>query len=127
MVYCSNVFDEDSFVKSIDDVFVRKADANCRNFYNFKAAEYVWKLPDSNAAWKSLNKYFVESLSKGDDSLFKDEQIDTESYSLISGLISNLADPDGGSLSGRTYSDQLSESGTNFSLLNTYFYTQGAR
>lgn len=110
-IYTSNMLDKYGISYAIEDVFIRKADANCRNNYKMEVNEYVWTLPTNVAEWHTV--YDVLS----DD--FNNEQslIDTDSYMLISGSLENLSKP-----IESTVNDQLAD-GDRFSYMTTYYFT----
>lgn len=115
-VYASNILNKYGQAMAVQDVFVRKNDANCRNFYNMKVNEYVWQVPNSIAEWRTLSG-ILEHDSKNDK-----EYIDESAWSHISGIVSGLSTRN----NDVDISTQLNQKGDNFSLLNTYYITNGS-
>ena len=54
-IFASNKLNQYGIPMAVEDIYVRKNDANCRNFYNMKVNEYIWRLPNSPAEWKEVS------------------------------------------------------------------------
>jgi hypothetical protein len=110
-IYTSNMLDKYGISNAIEDVFIRKADANCRNNYKMEVNEYIWTLPTNVAEWHTV--YDILSA----DYYTEQELIDSDSYMLISGSLENLSKP-----IESTITDQLAD-GDRFSYMTTYYFT----
>lgn len=116
-VYASNKLNKYGQSISVDDKFVRKVDANCRNFYQIDVKEYVWRLPRSKSEWATVGE-ILEKDSEGNQ-----EYIDKSAWGLINnkGIIQKLSNSSDASIS-----EQINQSGDNFSFINTYYITDGS-
>ena len=87
-VYCGNMLNDYSQAYSVKDTFVRKNEANCRNFYDFKVNEYVWNLPNSLQEWKTLSSILEDDVSNN-----RYKFITENLFNSISGALSSLTNP----------------------------------
>ena len=116
-IYASNVLNKYGQSLSVEDVYVRKADANCRNHYKMDVAEYVWRLPKRASEWKTL----FELLS-GDyetDNVY----INQDEYAAVSGTLSSLANSDNNATINDIVNGNNAGEEKQFSFLNSYFIT----
>jgi len=133
-IKCSNII-SDGTSKSVNDVYVRKCDANCRNYYSMDVSEYVWRLPKSASEWDAvcdaLNKDAENKLLDKDDfdrlSSFQGGSILTgrtlNNVGVLSSNTSLLLDS---YLMSTPVSAQTSgqiDSNKNFSLMDTFYIT----
>lgn len=99
----------------INDVYVRKCDANCRNYYNMDVSEYVWRLPNSISEWNTV----LSTLQNDVDGPCK--FIDKDHWTLInvSGVFKN-------EVTSETYQNALISgqlSSVDFSFMNAFYIT----
>jgi hypothetical protein len=111
-IYTSNILNKYGIGVSVEDTFVRKADANCRNSYQMNVNEYVWRMPKNKSEWRSVYDVLYDDASNGNYQL-----IDEDSYKVISGLLSGMTKPNNNSIN-----TQISN-GSNFSYMSTYYFT----
>jgi hypothetical protein len=105
----------------VEDVFVRKADANCRNFYNMKVNEYKWRLPNTSDEWQTIRDILSSQINDENYSL-----ITPNEWSIISGYMSPsgfLSNPE--TLSSYTISNVIDDKIENskFKVMNTMYIT----
>ena len=114
-VYASNILNKYGQAIAVEDIYVRKNDANCRNFYDMKVNEYVWQLPKTVSEWHSVYDIL------NDDVQNNKEYINENAWAQISGIISGIIDGN----NTNNIDKQINSDGTDFSLLNTYYITNG--
>lgn len=109
-IYTSNILEKHGISNAVEDVFVRKIDANCRNNYKIDVNEYVWHLPSNTSEWHTVYDVLTDDVNNAQD------LINEDSYSLISGNLISLSKE-----SNRSIANQIE--GDYFSYLNTYYFT----
>lgn len=113
-VFASNKLNKYGQALSVDDKFIRKADACLGDFYGIDVKEYVWRLPSTKSEWQTLRNILTE------DSTTNNEFITASQMAAINNNINLLSDGGTG-----TIEEQLSQDGDKFSFLNTYYITDG--
>ena len=109
-IYASNLLNEYGQAYAIEDAYVKKADANCRNFYNMNVKEYAWHIPLSSEWNKILAGYTGDITNDMIPTSIKDAILKEGA------LTGNLVTPVSSDLSFDGY-------GKDFSLLNTMYVT----
>lgn len=117
-IYASNITNRHGNASWVNDVYVRKSDANCRNHYSMDVSEYVWRLPNSLSEWKTVSGILEQDSNSVSGSY---DLIDQDHHDIImgSGFIPSLSGD--GALTG-SVSDQLS-SNSAFSFMNAFYIT----
>ena len=60
-ILVSNFLNNNGTAKSVDDVYVRRMDANYAKAYPIKCSEYVWRLPNSLSEWQAVKDALTEA------------------------------------------------------------------
>ena len=107
-ILVSNYLNPYGLSRSVEDVYVRRADANYSTAYDVKCSEYIWRLPNSSSEWQAVLTSLKGNLVGGSEI---DNSINTiESY--VSNYINGTAN------------EELIDtymSSNNFSRVNTYY------
>lgn len=107
-IFCSNVLNKYGTARSVEDVYIRRANANYADAYQIKCSEYVWRLPNTSAEWQSVL-----------DTLKLDTSLEIKnSISTIEEYITNLK---GGTKDNISAENYLGGDTYNFSRVNTYY------
>ena len=76
-IYTSNILEKHGISDAVEDVFVRKIDANCRNNYKIDVNEYVWHLPSNTSEWHAVYDVLTNDFNNEQD------LIDEDSYTEV--------------------------------------------
>lgn len=119
-VKVSNIINKYGNSSYVNDVYVRKIDANCRNHYNMDVAEYVWRLPVSKSEWKAVFDELSgnQNVDKQDDLL-----IDNDFFGIITGPSGTFYNSVLENSIGNTAVSAQLDSGKDFSFMNTFYIT----
>lgn len=112
-IFGSNILNKYGTPRAVEDIYIRRADANYADAYPVKCSEYIWRLPNTGAEWDAV-------LSE----LENDESLENRnSYRTVSQYISRLADrhSDNTIYNNDAQSYISAVGGTNFSRINSYF------
>ena len=124
-IYASNILNSNGFARTVQDVYVNKAEAAYENSYSFNCSEYIWRLPNQAGEWEEVLKDLKYRKENKELQGFEEQGFD-----LISGRIQDIINKESSTsniefekinLGNNKHKPVISKGGQNLSVIASYY------